>query len=672
MSVCLFVLICSAISSALGSVVRPIASNRSCSENQFTCLDGLCISADQVCDASLDCSDGSDEHFCLSSSTNVTTGEGFGRFKRQSTCPKLQRQCKDGTCISSDEICDGAKNCADGSDETHALCRKTSCPPHLFRCTYGACVDGTAPCDHKVDCVDSSDELIPRCRGATGLTSKEFICLEGGLTIPPGDLCDGNPNCPDGSDETVRVCGELKCPGNLFQCAYGACVDGNSDCNGVQDCADGSDEAADLCNRTVPLPLAVPPRINVPDHQPGKCQLPLVPLHARYENVSGGINSQYLRLTIRCEEGYGGIEKPDVLCVDGTWSVQPFPDCRRICKLEKHPSVSYKCQVATKGIVGTRACKEEELSGTIVEPTCNKAYYSSRLYLMKCGDDGEWDRIVTCQVDCGRLASTGDGLVSGGWLARRGELPWHVAIYQKPTKSQNYYKQICGGSLVSNSVVITAAHCFWTDKLRKASEFAVAAAKLYREWDHPEDAQAQKSDVKELYVPSLFQGGDLNYQEDIAIVILETPVEYHLYVLPVCLSFDHYFFKVQMKPGTLGKVAGWGLTGELAGPSQVLKVVDLPYVSDDDCLAMTPLVFRESITGDKICAGYSNGTAVCSGDSGGGLAFPDIQQGKQRFYLRGIVSSSPKPGDTKKHCNIFTVTTFTNVLRQQFFINNYL
>lgn len=54
-------------------------------------------------------------------------------------------------------------------------------------------------------------------------------------------------------------------------------------------------------------------------------------------------------------------------------------------------------------------------------------------------------------------------------------------------------------------------------------------------------------------------------------------------------------------------MAGWGLTEENGNASQVLKVVEMPYINIDTCINTLPPSFREYITGDKICAGYTNG-----------------------------------------------------------------
>lgn len=63
--------------------------------------------------------------------------------------------------------------------------------------------------------------------------------------------------------------------------------------------------------------------------------------------------------------------------------------------------------------------------------------------------------------------------------------------------------------------------------------------------------------MKEINIPSLFQGAAANFQEDIAILILVTPVVYQTYVRPVCLNFDTNFERRQLVENKLGKV---GLT----------------------------------------------------------------------------------------------------------------
>jgi len=68
-------------------------------------------------------------------------------FYRQNT-PFLQlnpplpsRTCDDGTKYLYNRVCDGIMDCADGSDETEALCNELCHPPHIW-VTQNNCING--------------------------------------------------------------------------------------------------------------------------------------------------------------------------------------------------------------------------------------------------------------------------------------------------------------------------------------------------------------------------------------------------------------------------------------------------------------------------------------------------------------------------------------------------
>lgn len=88
---------------------------------------------------------------------------------------------------------------------------------------------------------------------------------------------------------------------------------------------------------------------------------------------------------------------------------------------------------------------------------------------------------------------------------------------------------------------------------------------------------------------------------------------------------------------------GWGLEQSNGVPSNVLKKIELPVISREQCRQQSSPEFSSYITSDKFCAGYLNGASVCQGDSGGGLVFPSGQQ-KRVYTLRGIVSTGGNKG----------------------------
>ena len=78
------------------------------------------------------------------------------------------------------------------------------------------------------------------------------------------------------------------------------------------------------------------------------------------------------------------------------------------------------------------------------------------------------------------------------------EVPWHVAIYQDD-------EQICGGTIVSERLVISAAHCFSGTKsphLIDYKKFKVAAGKTQRALDEVDSPVAQIRDVESVQIPN--------------------------------------------------------------------------------------------------------------------------------------------------------------------------
>lgn len=632
--------------------------NTECSDLEYRCADGTCVRLSALCDGVADCPQHEDEAQCA-----------LGRYSREasSSCSKEEWRCRSGECVSFDSKCDGLRQCADGSDETHALCRRNSCQSNWFRCTYGACVDEGAKCDNVTHCADNSDELHPDCAPAVRhIRNGRFTCSDG-TTIPASLVCDGVAECVGADDESVRVCGHSRCDHYLFQCAYGACVNGDAACDGRADCADASDESDELCNRTNLMSAEMP-------NAQSKCELPPPPEYGIYtvlepknSTLSPGDVVDLFRINVTCREGYGFEGDARVNCFSGLW-LEQMPLCRRYCKLSSEPSVEYQCLIPNSN-GGSRQCRPYEPPGTLVRASCTAQYYAlGPQPLMRCVD-GSWTARAQCQPDCGTKTAQGEVLVSGGLSARRTEVPWQVAIYRRKDS-----KHICGGSILTNSRVVSAAHCFWSPQegaALPAHLYALSAGKLYKSRYDTRDDGAQHSDISEIHIPKQFHGAETHYREDIAMLYVASPFTYTSVVRPVCVDFDLNFEKEQLRNGNPGLVSGWGLVTADGNSTAVLRVVWLPYIDPDTCYELSPEDYRRHISRDKFCAGYTNGTAaLCRGDSGGGLSFPTRQLSRSRHYLRGIVSTSPQLD--MYVCNTHAPTAFTSLMQHEEFIRTHI
>ncbi|XP_073964429.1 modular serine protease-like [Choristoneura fumiferana] len=455
------------------------------------------------------------------------------------------------------------------------------------------------------------------------------------------------------------------------------------------------------------------------------CILPPYPAHGTYtvhdrpEAVPGQTYGLAI-LKVTCDPGYRVIGNNATYCFSNNDWQHPMPRCTRFCRLTPDPSVKYFCKVTGDGILGgTRLCHELEPHGTVVVPICNyPVYYSSKVLLNMHCVDGAWDHVATCQPDCGKTPRKGQEIIitGKGTKVAHGDLPWHAAIYDK---SYTPFMQVCGGSLVSTKVVISAAHCFWNDGQHPASRYAVALGKIYRPWNDSMDLGAHKSDVKEIKMPARFFGEVAHYQDDIALVIMSTPVVYNTYIRPVCLDLDDEFDRNQLQSSSSGRLEErmsdvcnqlreWfaanglimnvtksnvvlfktrnhvetshvqsplplcsyrlGLTSADGVESPVLLTAELPYVDVRKCLDNLDFEFWSYVTSDKICAGSTDGATVCKGDGGGGLVFPNEDRGTRRYFLRGVVSTAPISGH---NCNANTFTTFTHILPHATFIRDH-
>ncbi len=219
------------------------------------------------------------------------------------------------------------------------------------------------------------------------------------------------------------------------------------------------------------------------------------------------------------------------------------------------------------------------------------------------------------------LSSPAQAIV-GGQEADEGEYPWMAAIYSGTPSSGQY----CGGTLVTPTVVVTAAHCIdavlgipiidtWLGPIFASDVYVMLGSNTL------DPSLGEEILVDNAYVHPDYNGGGY----DIAILTLTEASQQQ--PIAWATAADAALFA----PGTMATVTGWGLTRENGQGSNELREVDVPIMSDAQCNG-----YQNIEDAVEMCAGYpQGGKDSCQGDSGGPLIVPNGQGG---FILAGVVS----------------------------------
>ncbi|NXT19968.1 LRP2 protein, partial [Syrrhaptes paradoxus] len=164
-----------------------------CPPGMVRCDEGKCILESLMCNDEDDCLDGTDEPstcgecmagtggscrmvprhvtpllcshrsellFC-SAHVDIRSGDLYWLAFPHLSCPRTHVPCRDGTeCVAQEYLCDGEKDCADGSDEDGCaqLCDTPGRSRPSYPCRLGPCLNVSLVCDGQRDCADGSDE----------------------------------------------------------------------------------------------------------------------------------------------------------------------------------------------------------------------------------------------------------------------------------------------------------------------------------------------------------------------------------------------------------------------------------------------------------------------------------------------------------------------------------
>ncbi|XP_028422721.1 chymotrypsin-like protease CTRL-1 [Perca flavescens] len=232
--------------------------------------------------------------------------------------------------------------------------------------------------------------------------------------------------------------------------------------------------------------------------------------------------------------------------------------------------------------------------------------------------------------DCG-LAPLNTRIV-GGENAAAGAWPWQVSVHISIARLDQH---ICGGTLISDQWVLTAAHCIITNVLN------VWILYFGRETQSGPNVHEVNRTVSQIIVHPDYN--NVPFNNDIALMKLSSPVNFTDYIRPVCLASNFS----QFYNSTPCWATGWGRLGkdEPNVAFDSLQEVQIPVIGEKQCSCDYLPIQGQNITDKMICAGQEN-KGACQGDSGGPLQCKQssmwIQAGITSFGIPCALAGFPE------------------------------
>ncbi|XP_077990107.1 uncharacterized protein LOC144444533 isoform X2 [Glandiceps talaboti] len=659
-----------------------------CTQHEFTCRSYECIASFLVCDRKFDCADGSDEFNC--------------------TCNADEFQCKsDGMCIPKYLECNDIISCKDGSDEDEHC----DSNPGLTLCGGDVNVDSNSaavitsplyPANYPsiVDCkwiihgppdaeylevvfveflTDSSDfliigggndpsdllsvvgsysgneahgfqlignemwmrfgsNLLLNLKGFKVIVSVStgsrcdtgFVCDSGLKCIQPEFKCNDVVNCYDGTDESEEA--GCVCESDEFMCTSGECIYLSERCDGSHDCDDSSDELN--CDCEVDSYIC----------ENDKCISP--------NSVCDGVDDCLFT-------------EDEQDCVEAVTLSDEFVDVIRVntfnatgllmCSSEAEWQSEYSDEICRYlGYSEATATTFEAINPISTPPPyatfksnlpAQHNYFHELVEHSESCPSGKLVTIECTPYECG-VPSTGQDRIVGGEDADAGEWPWMVSLGLIGDPGH-----WCGGFVISNEWVVTAAHCVYLGSVMhlKPEEISLLIGK-----HNLGTIPLQKHRVSEVHIHPQYSGHQA-FSYDIALLKLKKPVRFNDNIRPACLAPEG----VQFPIGSYGWITGWGVTWETGRqtPSQ-LQEAKLPIIPDDVCDYL-----NIGYTDSMICVAIQDGfLGICYGDSGGPLHYYGDDN---KWYVIGIASFSHTCGGPRDPGTFTKVNHFYEFIRSR-------
>ncbi|KPM11130.1 serine protease-like protein 10 [Sarcoptes scabiei] len=221
--------------------------------------------------------------------------------------------------------------------------------------------------------------------------------------------------------------------------------------------------------------------------------------------------------------------------------------------------------------------------------------------------------------DCGRRLVRRPKIINGS-NALHGQYPWMISLMLNN-------RHHCGGSLINENWILTAAHCVYhVDQTR----FQVKLGGHFRN----KESEPTSITINEVIAIPHPGFNFAHFNDDLALIRLSKRVSYTRYIQPICLPSA----RVPRTQPPKATVIGWGKLRQGGFSADTLQEVEIPIVDNDKCVSW----YREmgkilSIKHTQICAGLEQGGKdACQGDSGSPMMITDRSK---RSTVIGVVSA---------------------------------
>ncbi|XP_039487757.1 brachyurin [Drosophila santomea] len=200
------------------------------------------------------------------------------------------------------------------------------------------------------------------------------------------------------------------------------------------------------------------------------------------------------------------------------------------------------------------------------------------------------------------------GRITGGQIAEPNQFPYQVGLLLYVNGGAAW----CGGTIISDRWIITAAHC--TDSLTTGVDVYLGAHDRTNAKEVGQQiifVETKNVIVHENWIAETITN-------DISLIKLPVPIEFNEYIQPAKLPVKSDSFNTY--GGENAIASGWGKISDSAtGATDILQYAKVPIMNNSGC---SPWYFG-LVADSNICIKTTGGISTCNGDSGGPLVLDD-------------------------------------------------